>query len=287
MQWARAERYAMQVPNAARELAPARWEIPAAQGESPFSIGVSAAPFTGTADDYVRSELGNTSLTERVAPALSDQPGAPGWRAWSVLAPGEQAVVIIRARFLTERARTVFALCVHEERRPAQAELCQQVLSTLRVGRAAEQATTTPTLTTISENDAAIDVPATWRRQSGDEINITPSAQSPDTERDMAVFLGFNANTVNLNDVIDGSVAGARAQARTVVDVRERRVRRVAGGSEGALTMRSTTQTVGHHVLGRAHAEGGWAWAVICLAPEGTPTDLCMQSVASFSAFPR
>lgn len=287
MQWARAARYALQVPAAAQPLGSARWRIPSTGSESVFNIGVSAAPFSGTADDFVRSELGNTSLTALVAAALVDQPGAPGWRAWSVLAPGAESVVISRVRFLADGARTVFALCAHEERRPAQAELCQQVLSTLRVGRRAERSTAEPTLTTISENDAAVDVPSTWRRQSGEAINITPSAQSPDSERDMVVYLGFNTNTTNLNDVIDGSIAGARTQARTVVDVRERRVRQGAAGAEGALTMRSTTQSLGHHVLGRAHVEGGWAWAVICLAPEGASTDLCAQSVASFEAVPR
>lgn len=287
MQWARGERYSLVVPTEAREISPARWEIAAESGPTPFNIGVSTAPFVGSADEYIHHELGNTSLMTRIAAGLADQPDAPGWRAWSVTNPGERTIVLMRARYVTDRARTVFALCVREERNAAQEALCTRTLASLRVGRAAEQSTTDPTLTTVSEDEAAVDVPSTWRRQSGNNIQYAPSAQSSPSERDMAVFLGINTNTANVNEVIDGSITGAQAQANTTVDVRERRVRRVGAGSEGALSLRSITQTPGYQVIGRAFSRSGWAWAVICLSPEGAPPTACTQSVASFRAIPR
>ena len=192
----------------------------------------------------------------------------------------------MRTRFMTDRTRTVFALCVRDERNAEQESLCTRVLASLRVGRAAEQSTTAPTLTTVSEDDAAVDVPSTWRRRSGAGIQYSPSEQSSPAERDMAVFLGINTHTTDVNEVIDGSIAGARAQANTTIDVRERRVRRVGAGSEATLILRSVTQTQGHRVIGRAFSRNGWAWAVICLTPEGTPTTTCEQSVASFQAIP-
>ena len=286
MQWARRDRYALLTPTEAREISPARWVTTAESAAPHVDIGVSAAPFVGSADEFVHHELGNTSLMTRVAAGLADQPDAPGWRAWSVTNPGEQTTMRMRTRFMTDRTRTVFALCVRDERNAEQESLCTRVLASLRVGRAAEQSTTAPTLTTVSEDDAAVDVPSTWRRRSGAGIQYSPSEQSSPAERDMAVFLGINTHTTDVNEVIDGSIAGARAQANTTIDVRERRVRRVGAGSEATLILRSVTQTQGHRVIGRAFSRNGWAWAVICLTPEGTPTTTCEQSVASFQAIP-
>ncbi len=286
-QWARGERFSLVLPVQARELAQGRWEIAGENGETTFNLGISTGPFSGSADDYLRGELGNTSLAPLVFGRLGDLPDAPGWRAWSVVSPSEQTQAFMRARYLTDRNRTVFGLCVREERNAAQDAICSRILATLRFGAAAERSTTDATLTTISENDAAIDVPATWRRQAGDDIQIMPSAQSPDAERDMVVFLGVSPDTTNMNQVIDASIAGVRGQANTTVDVRERRVRRVGAGSEGVLTLRSTTQSVGQRISGRAYARGGWAWTVICVSPESAPAAQCEQSLASFRAIPR
>lgn len=284
MRTVRQARFSLSIPDDAPEISPGRWDFGATEAGSPFGVGVSAAPFRGTADEFVRQEFGRNTLTDLVTADLHDQPDAQGWRTWDVTVPGSRTTGALYARFLTHGARTAFAICVHNTRRPAQEGICRRALDSLRTGRAAARSTRERGYATFAENEVALDLPATWRRLPGASAQFNAGASSPEAEEDITVFMGTNEQSNDLNAVMDGSLAASRARPHTTVEVRERRTRRVDGETEGFFALTSTEQVHAQRVTGRATARDGWAWAVICITPEGRPTTTCEASVASFEA---
>jgi hypothetical protein len=284
MRTVRQPRFTLRVPEGAPEVSPGRWDFGADPGGPPHGVGVSSAPFRGTADDFVRQEFGRNALTDRVTADLHDQAGAQGWRAWDVTVPGSRTTGALHARFLTHGARTAFAICVHNTRRPAQEVFCRRALDTLRTGRASARSTTEPGYATFAENEVALDLPSTWRRLAGESAQFNAGATATEGEQDITVFMGTNEQSNNLSAVMEGSLAASRARPNTTVEVRERRTRRVNGETEGSFALTSTEQVLSQRVIGRASARDGWAWAVICITPENRPTGTCATSVASFEA---
>lgn len=282
MRTVRQPRFTLRVPEGAPELSPGRWDFGADPGGPPHGVGVSSAPFRGTADEFVRQEFGRNALTDRVTANLHDQAGAQGWREWDVTVPDSRTTGALYARFLTHGARTAFALCVHNTRRPAQEVFCRRTLDTLRTGRASARNTTEPGYATFAENEVALDLPSTWRRLEGESAQFNAGANATEGEQDITVFMGTNELSNNLHAVMESSLAASRARPNTTVEVRERRTRRVNGETEGYFALTSTEQHLSQRVIGRASARDGWAWAVICITPENRPTATCEASVASF-----
>lgn len=280
----RQPRFTLRVPEGAPEVSPGRWDFGATAGGPPFGVGVSSAPFRGTPDEFVRQEFGRNALTDLVTANLRDQAGVQGWRAWDVTVPGSRTTGALYARFLTHGARTAFAICVHNTRRPAQETLCRRALDTLRTGRAAARNTIERGYTTFAENEVALDLPSTWRRLPGESAQFNAGATATEAEQDITVFMGTNEQSNDLQAVMEGSLAASRARPNTTVEVRERRTRRVDGETEGYFALTSTEQVLAQRVIGRATAREGWAWAVICITPEDRPTATCEESVASFES---
>ncbi|MFO0628061.1 MAG: hypothetical protein U0325_20975 [Polyangiales bacterium] len=286
MRAVRQARFTVRVPERAAEISPGRWDFGAEAGGAPYGVGISAAPFRSSTDDFIRQEFGRTSLTELVLRNLTDQPGAPGWRAWDVTVPGARTTVALYARFLTAGPRTAFAICVHATERPSQQALCRRALDSLRTGADAARVTRDPASTTFAENEVAVDLPSHWRRIPGANAQFGAGASAPAAEQDIAVFLGANEDTNDLNVVMEGSLAASRARPRTTVEVRTRQTRRVGAESEGVLVLTTTEQSLAQRVLGRATTRDGWAWAVICITPEDRSPATCQNSVASFETRP-
>lgn len=283
MQWARNPRFTLLVPDEAEEVSAGHWRVGPSDSAGPYSLGVTVMPFSRDVDAFLREQLGNPALAARVLDGATEAPrGGRAWRRWHVEIPGGESTLMTRARYLVSGNRTVFAICARLDQSPAQEAVCDQILGSMRAGPRAAESTDDPALTTIAVDDGAIDVPSTWRRLPGPMGAIVPTDRAPAEHAEMAAFLAQNPNTSDLNMVIEGTIDGARGQANTTVDVRERRVGGRGARAEGTLRYRSTTTRDARAAVGRALVHAGNGSMVLCTAPAGPAAEACERSVESF-----